>query len=126
MNPPSNFEETKVRLSKPARRFNFKLAGALASVCLVTGLLLPYINYRPANHHRMPRGQFQADMRTMVAAVRYLFTPESDMEKNPAYFAGSTGPITQRALARPLETSDRSSNQTETNVASATSLPAPI
>jgi hypothetical protein len=125
MNPPSNFEETKVRLSKPARRFNFKLAGALAAVCLVTGLLLPYINFRGANHHRMPPGQFRADMRTMVAAVRYVFTPESDVEKT-ANFVVRTGPITQRALARPLEMSDRSSNQTGTNVASATSLPAPI
>ena len=86
MNTPLNLQETKINNRKLAKRFSFKLAIGLASVCLGVGLLLPAIKIGFWHHQRVPVGQFQADMRTMVAEVRYLFTPETDFEKAPAQF----------------------------------------
>jgi hypothetical protein len=122
MNTQLNFQRTKTR--SPKRLFNFRFAAVLASVCLGVGLLLPVIKNGLWHHHRMPAGQFQADMRTMVAALRYLFDSEPDIEKNPAPFAGSPATFTQRTPERTVKMSDSSSNQTETDTGSATNLAA--
>lgn len=86
MNTSVNLQENSTSNLKPAKRLHFKLVIGLASVCLGVGLLLPAIQIGFWHHQRVPAGQFQADMRTMVAEVRYLFTPETDFEKAPAQF----------------------------------------
>lgn len=122
MNTQLNFQRTKTR--SPKRLFNFRFAAVLASVCLGVGLLLPVIKSRTANHHRMPRGEFLADARTMVAAVRYLLDSEPDIERNPGPFAGSPTASIQRPPGRTLEMSDSSCNQTATPAVASTNLPA--
>ncbi len=97
MNAPLNFPETKNRSLKPARRPGFKLAIGLASVCLGAGLLLPAIKNGFWHPHRVPAGQFQADMRTMVAEVRYLLAPEPDFKNPPARFDGRPVTFEQHA-----------------------------
>jgi hypothetical protein len=126
MKAPLNFQETRIRSSKPARRFNFKPAIGLAFLCLGAGLLLPVLKSRDGNHHAMPPGQLQADLRTMVAGMRYLIESEPAMDNNPAIFTGRNATFTQRPLGRTLEMSDRSSNQTETQAGSSTNPPVPI
>jgi hypothetical protein len=84
MKAPLNLQETKISKLKPAKRLHFKLAIGLGCVCLGVGLLLPAIKAGFWHPQRVPSGQFQADMRTMVAEVRYLFTPETDFEKASA------------------------------------------
>ena len=76
MNAPSKCPQTKTRHSGRTRRFNYKLATGLAFACLGAALLLPVLKSRTGYHHRMPPGQFQADMRTMIAGVRYLLQSE--------------------------------------------------
>jgi hypothetical protein len=122
MNTQLNFQKTKTR--SPKRLFNFRFAVVLASVCLGIGLLLPVIKSRTAKHHPLPRGEFLADARTMVAAMRYLLDPEPDIKKNPAPFAGSPVTFTQRPPGRTLEMSDSSCNSTATPAVSSTNLPA--
>ena len=93
MNPPLNFREAKIRNSESARRLSLKLATGLACLCLGAGLLLPVIRSRAANHHAMPPGQLQADLRTFAAEVRYLLAPEPVIERHPAPFASGLEPV---------------------------------
>jgi hypothetical protein len=85
----SNSQEGKKQNIQP-RHFNFKLAIGIAAVCVAVGLLLPVVKYEIGFHHRMPAGQFKADMRTMVAGVRYLLSPEPDFQASPANFNNHT------------------------------------
>jgi hypothetical protein len=124
MNTSLNSRRTKTR--SPKRRFNFKLVIVLASLCLGAGLLLPVLKSRAGNHHAMPPGQFQADLRTMVAGIRYLLDSEPAADNNPAIFTGRNATFTQRPPGRTLEMSDRSFNQTETQAGSSTNPPAQI
>jgi hypothetical protein len=126
MKAPLNFKEAGIRSSTPARRLNFKLATGLACLCLGAGLLLPAIKSRVANHHAMPPGQLQADMRTMIAGVRYLLESEPAMDKPPANFAGRNAALTQHPAERPQMMSDRSGNQITTPAGSPANPPAPI
>jgi hypothetical protein len=116
MKAPLNFQEAGIRSSTPTRRLNFKLAIGLACLCLGAGLLLPAIKSRVANHHAMPPGQLQADMRTMIAGVRYLLESEPAMDKPPENFAGRNATLTQHPAERPHMTS----------TGSPTNPPAPI
>ena len=115
MNPSSNLSAAKDRRHERRRRFNFKLAAGLACLCLGTGLMLPFVKSRTGSHHAMPPGQFQADLRTMVAGVRYLFASEPAMDRQPGTFSG-----------RSLEVTDRSGNRIATPGDSTTNLPASI
>ena len=126
MKAPLNFQKTRIRSSKPGRRFNFKPAMGLAFVCLGAGLLLPVLKNRVGNHHAMPPGQFQADMRTMVAGIRFLMEREPGMDKNPAIFTGRNTAFTQPPPGRTLEMSDRSFDQTETQADASANPPVPI
>jgi hypothetical protein len=120
MNPQLNFPRTKTRSSK--RLFKFRLAALLVSICLGVGLLLPVIKSRAAKHHPMPRGEFLADVRTMVAAARYLLDPEPNIEQNPAPFTDVPMSFTQRPAGWTLEMSDSSCNSTSTPAVSSTNL----
>ena len=114
MNPSSNLPATNDRSHARRRRFNFKLAAVLACLCLGAGLLLPFVKSRAGNHHHaMPPGQFQADLRTMVAGVRYLLEPEPARDKLPAVLT-----------VRTLEVTDRTGNQTAAPAESTTNPPA--
>jgi hypothetical protein len=123
MNTSLNFQQDKNRSAKSARRFRFKLLVGLASVCLGVGLLLPVIKNGSWHHHRVPAGQFRADIRTMVAAVRYLLAPEPVVGRSPSIFTGRTATFTQRVPGRTFEMSDSSCNQTATHAGSSTDLP---
>jgi len=114
MNPSSNFS-TNDRRHDRRRRFNFKLGVGLACLCLGACLLLPFVKGRTGNHHAMPRGQFQADLRTMVAGVRYLLQSEPALDRHPAIVSG-----------RNLEVTDRSGNRIATPADSTTNPPASI
>jgi hypothetical protein len=124
MNTSLNLQGTRTR--NPKRRFNFRLAVVLAFVCLGAGLLLPVIKSRVGNHHAIPPGQFKADLRTMVAGMRYLLQSEPDVDNNRAIFTSRNTAFTQRPSGRTLEMSDRSSNQTEAPAGSSTNPPVPI
>jgi hypothetical protein len=126
MKAPLNFQEAGIRSSTPTRRLNFKLAIGLACLCLGAGLLLPAIKSRVANHHAMPPGQLQADMRTMIAGVRYLLASEPAMDRPPENFAGRNEAPMQYPAGRPLIMSDSSRNQIITSAGSPTNPPAPI
>ncbi len=108
MKAPLNFPAIKNPDPKAGRRPHFKLAIGLASVCLGVGLLLPVIKIGFWHQHRVPPGQFQADMRTMVAGVRYLLAPEPDFPKAPAGFDGRPVTFEQRA---PGQTPDQAHAQ---------------
>jgi len=121
-----NFQEAKIRGSKPARRLNLKLAIGLAALCLGAGLLMPVLKSRAGIHHAMPPGQFQADMRTMVAGIRYLLESEPAMAKHPGNLAGRNMDAPHPAPSGPLEMSDRSGNPTAPPAGTATNPPVPI
>jgi hypothetical protein len=94
-----NSQEDKNQNIQP-RHFNFKFALGLAAVCVTVGLLLPVVKYEVGFHHRMPAGQFKADMRTMVAGVRYLLAPETDFQAVPADFNNHTITLKQNAAQK--------------------------
>lgn|SRR5208283_2973651 len=126
MNAPSNFPQTKTRHSGRTRRFNSKLAAGLAFACLGAALLLPVLKSRTGYHHRMPPGQFQADMRTMIAGMRYLLQSEETTYPSPVVFPGLRAQTAQHPAGGTLEMSDRASNQTSTPAGSSANPPAPI
>ena len=78
---------------KPNRPPNFKFIIGLACICIGVGLLMPTIKNAVGEHHRQPSGQFQAEVRTLIAQVRYLFTPEMDQPRTPARFNDSTNTL---------------------------------
>jgi len=86
-----NFE--KPSGNKPSRPPNFKFIIGLACICIGVGLLMPTIKNAVGEHHRQPSGQFQAEVRTLIAQVRYLFTPEMDQPRTPARFNDSTNTL---------------------------------
>jgi len=126
MKTPLNFQAANRSGSKPARRFNFKLAIGLAALCLGAGLLMPVLKSRAGIHHAMPPGQFQADMRTMVAGIRYLLESEPALAKNPGNLVGLNTDASQPAPGGPLEMSDRSGMSTAPTAGTATNPPVPI
>ena len=79
--------------NKPSRPPNFKFIIGLACICIGVGLLMPTIKNAVGEHHRQPSGQFQAEVRTLIAQVRYLFTPEMDQPRNPARFNEGTNTL---------------------------------
>jgi hypothetical protein len=121
-----NFQRDENRSAKSARRFSFKLAAALASVCVGAGLLLPVIKSHNASHHAMPPGQFRADMQTLVAAVRYLLAPEPVAEGHQVFAAGTSTDFTHLTPNRTLDLPGQLPPRTETAIGSSTNPPAPI
>src|ERR1700710_2714504 len=95
-----NFSRAKTGGPKPGRPFNFKFAVGLACVCVGTALLLPTIKSAFGGHQRKPSGQFQAEVRTLIAEVRYLLTPETDYSKIPAPFENNTVPVAENTSAQ--------------------------
>ena len=126
MNTTLNFQKTKDRSAKSARRLNFKLVALLASVCIGAGLLLPVIKSHCVKHHAMPPGQFRADMRTLVATVRYLLAAEPVVEEHPAFAAGTSTDFAHLTPNRTLDLPDQSPLQTGPTSGSSTNPPAPI
>ncbi len=94
-----NSQEGKKQNIQP-RHFSFKFALGLAAACIAVGLLLPVVKYGSSYHHRMPAGQFQADMRTMVAGVRYLLAPEPDAQTASTAFNNHTITLEQSAAKK--------------------------
>ena len=126
MNMKLNFNETKSRSVRPTRPLNFKLAAALASVCVGAGLLLPVVKNHSVSHHAMPSGQFRADMQTLVAAVRYLLAPDPALENPPVLAADASAGFAHLTPNRTLDMPDQSPPRTETAAGSSTNPPAPI
>lgn len=108
-----NLQRAKTSGPKPSRPFNFKFAAGLACVCVGVALLLPAIKGAIGEHHRRPSGQFQAEVRTLIAEVRYLLTPETDHPKFPVRFDDNTVPVAQTTPARTFATLTSLSNQFE-------------
>ena len=108
-----NFKSAKTSGPKPSRPLNFKFATGLACVCIGVALLLPAMKSAFGEHHRKPSGQFQAEVRTLIAEVRYLLTPETDHPKIPAPFDDNTVPVAQNKPAQILATFTSSSNEAE-------------
>jgi hypothetical protein len=118
-----NHQKISNKNRRLARIFNFKFAIVTASLCLSVALLLPVIKNLAGHNHPMPAGQFQADARTMAAAVRYLLASESTNNK-PVQFKDKPVAFAQIKSGRSLEMSGTSSNQTEIRTDAATNLPA--
>jgi hypothetical protein len=77
-----------------------KLIFGVFGLCVGIGLLLPALN-RTGNHHRRVSGQFQADLRTFIAGVRYLLYPETmPVEKTPVLTTATNRALVQRASAQ--------------------------
>jgi hypothetical protein len=83
----------------------------LACLCLGLGLLLPAWKNAGVEGHPAPRGQLPADLRTLFAAVRYLFQPEADGGMNPARFSDGAPNLVQGTNNRPFEMFTGFSNQ---------------
>jgi hypothetical protein len=126
MNTNLNFRRDKNRSAKSARRSSFKLAAALASLCIGAGLLLPVVKNHGGNRHAMPPGQFRADMRTLAAAVSYLLGPDPVVEQHPLFATGIYEGFTDLSPGRTHEMPGPLSRQTETTISSSTNPPAPI
>jgi hypothetical protein len=126
MNTKLNFQREKNRGAKSARRFSFKLAAALASICIGAGLLLPVIKCHNASHHAMPPGQFRADMRTLVAAVHYLLAPDPVVEPQPVYTASVPPVLAHGATGQTTELPDPASRPTEPKAVASPNPPASI
>jgi hypothetical protein len=126
MNKTLNFWDAKNRSAKSARRLNFKLAAALASVCVGAGLLLPVIKSHNANHHAMPPGQFRADMLTLVAAVHYLLAPDPVVERQPVFAASVPPVLAHGSPGQAVELPDPSGRPTEPAAVASPNPPAQI
>jgi hypothetical protein len=59
-----------------------KLVLVMACLVVATGLFLPIIE--GGFHHRVPPGQFGADLRTMAAEMHYVFMSEADPQRPAA------------------------------------------
>jgi|ERR1017187_637688 hypothetical protein len=112
MKIPLDVQKTEVRSQEPRQLFYFRFAAALALLCLGAALLLPAIKNAVGNNHPTPKGQLQADARTLLATVHYLFEAESDFEKNPSLFNGSSPSFVQRINGRSFEKPNVFYNQT--------------
>jgi len=66
--------------------FFLRLVAGLVCLCVGIGLFLPVIKNWGAPAHRIPRGQFLADVRTLVAGAHYLFGSDADLKTNPVEF----------------------------------------
>ena len=104
--------------------WHLSLAGILLFLYFGVVLLRPNAMDETGKKFRRPAGQFQANARTLFATVRYLLTPESDIEIAPAAIGSSTAALTIQASGRPFETFAYSSNQTEMPSALSTNWPA--
>jgi len=91
----------------PERRqpFYLRFAAVLAILCLGLALILPAIRNRVGYNHPMPKRQLQADARTLLSTVHYLFEAEADFAKIPSRVNGSVPSLVQRANGRALEKS---------------------
>jgi hypothetical protein len=58
----------------------FGLASLMLTLCCGTGLLLLPAGIETSKGDRVPAGQLSADMRSLVAALRYLLEPDLDDE----------------------------------------------
>ena len=112
MKTPPDVQGTEKRHQKFGPPFYFRFALMLACLCLGMGLLLPVLKNAAVNGHPTPQGQLQADVRTLVATVHYLFATESDFKKEPVRFSGGSPSLVQRTNSRSFETFGGFSNQT--------------
>ena len=103
MQTPSDVQKTAKRNPKFGPPFYFRFALVLACLCLGMGLLLPAIKHAALHGHPMPPGQLQADARTLIATVHYLFAAESDFKMNPARFPGGSQNFVQRTNSQSSE-----------------------
>jgi hypothetical protein len=75
----------------------FGIAFGLLTLCFGAGIrLLPSLSYG-GNGSRVPTNQFQADVRSVSAALRYLLEPEPDYEKFPTPRGWMSGTIAMQA-----------------------------
>jgi hypothetical protein len=79
MNTPPFNQRIKTRSPKSALLWPLGLAGVLLLLGLGAALLPPPVKNEAGNNFRRPAGQLKADARTVVAALRYLFEPDSDL-----------------------------------------------
>ncbi len=119
-----NLQKSKTRSPKPAPPIYFRLGAMLGCLCIGAGLLMPAVKSRIESHHPLPAGQFQADMRTVFAAVRYLLTPEIIVPPNPVPSDNSSTTLAQITPAQTLEMAGIATNQTGAPVLSSTNSPA--
>lgn len=88
-----------------------RFATVLACLGLGLGLLAPVFKSAHRNGHPVPRGQLRADLRTLVATVRYLVQSESEVRMKPAGLDGATPMLAQGTNNRPFEMFPGFSNQ---------------
>ena len=91
--------------------------------CFGEVLLRTPLEKEGGKHVRIVAYHFQADARTLIATLRYLLAPESDIEFAPAAISG-TAAFTIKAPQQPFETFAYSSNQTEIASEPSTNRPA--
>ena len=117
----------KTQLNHPKnqiRRPSFKLFAFLACLCVATGLFLPAIKTSLRHHHALPAGQLRADARTIIAGVRYLFTPETDRVKVATRYYDNLATLGQPSNSRTLEVFPAFSDQTKALPKASTNPPA--
>lgn len=118
----SDCQKNQSRCFKPALLGALSVVGVFLLACFGAALMLPQPKMETGNKFRMPVGQLQADARTVGAALRYLFEPESNVEMAPANFVGGAGNLAGPAPTR-VQTSESiacASNQTVMQVTSST------
>ena len=86
------------------------LAGTMLVLCLGAGLFLLAPEGDGRKSHRVPAGQFSADIRSLFAAVRYLIDPVGDEPHIPVT-RGRAGTFALRPLMLPHPLYGDSSNQ---------------
>ena len=115
MKIPLDVQKTGARTQcpqQPRQRFFLRFAALLAILCLGLAMILPAIRNRVGSNHPMPKRQLQADARTLLATVHYLFEAEADLAKIPSRVNGSVPSLVQRANGRALDKSSVFYDQT--------------
>lgn len=104
-------QATEIRSQTCGGRDCVRFALVLACLGLGAGLLLPAAKNPAGKYPPMPKGQLQADARTLVATVHYLFEPESNFANRPAQIQSNSPSFAQLTNNWPLEMSAGISNQ---------------
>ena len=91
------------------RRLIRRFAAAAACLCVGGALLVPALTDATGSH-RLPKGQLQADMKTLFAAIHYLFEEEPNFDSNPAWSKAVSLALAQPTNSFPFESSAGGSN----------------
>ncbi len=115
MKTSSLCKNTPARAPRILLCFHLTLAGVFLIFCVWAASLQPAIQLAGHHHPHLPAGQFEADARTVIAAMRFVLEPEPRVDKNAVAVSSDAEVYTVRALDWPCEIFAYSSNQIELN-----------